>query len=113
MTLESLDIQQQKLKELQTIFPEIFEEGKINFEKLKTVLGDKVDDVSEHYNFSWNGKKECYQTIRAKTNATLKVDDDKSISDGDNVFIEGDNLEVLKLLQMRKKECKKILMTIK
>ncbi len=99
MTLESLDIQEQKLKELQQIFPEIFEDGKINIEKLQTILGDKVDDSSEHYSFSWAGKKACYQTIRAKTNATLKIDPDKTIPEGDNVFIEGDNLEVLKLLQ--------------
>ena len=44
-------------------------------------------------------KKECYKTIKAKTNATLKVDEDKTVPDGENVFIEGDNLEVLKLLQ--------------
>ena len=99
MTLESLDIQQQKLKELQNIFPEVFEDGKVNMEKLQTALGESVDDSTEHYNFSWNGKRECYQTIRAKSNATLKVDEDKSIPDGENIFIEGDNLEVLKLLQ--------------
>ncbi len=99
MTLESLDIQQQKLKELKDIFPEIFEDGKINHEKFKAILGESVDESSEHYSFSWHGKKECYQTIRAKTNATLKVDGDQSIPDGENVFIEGDNLEVLKLLQ--------------
>ena len=99
MTLESLDIQQQKLKELQTIFPEIFEDGKVNMEKLQTALGESVGESSEHYSFSWYGKKECYQTIRAKTNATLKVDGDKSVPDGENVLIEGDNLEVLKLLQ--------------
>jgi len=99
VTLESLDIQQQKLKELQTIFPEIFEDGKVNIEKLQTILGNKVDESTEHYSFSWSGKKECYQTIKAKTNATLKVDLDKTVPDGKNVFIEGDNLEVLKLLQ--------------
>ena len=100
MTLESLNLQQQKLKELQNIFPEIFEDGKIDHEKLKIILGDSVDDSTEHYGFSWSGKKACYQTIKAKTNATLKVDSDDSIPDGDNVFIEGDNLEVLKLLQL-------------
>ena len=100
MTLESLDIQQQKLKELQNIFPEIFEDGKINHKKLKMILGDSVDESSEHYSFSWHGKRECYQTIKSKTNATLKVDSDNSIPNGDNVFIEGDNLEVLKLLQL-------------
>jgi len=99
MVLESEDIAKQKLSELKNIFPEIFEDGLINYEKFKTILGENIDEKSEHYSFNWSGKKECYKTIKAKTNATLKVDEDKSIPDGDNVFIEGDNLEVLKLLQ--------------
>lgn len=99
MTLESLDIQQQKMNELKNIFPEIFEDGKINHEKLKVILGDSVDESSEHYSFEWHGKRACYQTIKAKTNATLKVDRDNDTVDGNNIFIEGDNLEVLKLLQ--------------
>ncbi len=99
MDLHSKDLTQQKLDELQKIFPEIFEDGLINYDKFKTVLGENVDEKSEHYSFNWSGKKECYKAIKAKTNSTLKVDVDESIPDGDNVFIEGDNLEVLKLLQ--------------
>lgn len=99
MDLHSKDLTEQKLKELRNIFPEIFEDGLINYDKFKTILGENVDEKSEHYSFGWSGKKECYKTIKAKTNATLKVDEDESIPDGDNVFIEGDNLEVLKLLQ--------------
>lgn len=99
MVLESENIQVQKLAQLQNIFPEIFEDGLINYDKFKTILGEKIDDKNEHYSFNWSGKKECYQTIKSKTNATLKVDEDKTVLDGDNVFIEGDNLEVLKLLQ--------------
>jgi len=98
--LESKDIKQQKLDELKKIFPEIFADETINYDKLKEILDEKIDESSsEHYSFNWNGKKDCYKTIKAKTNATLKVDEDKDIPDGDNVFIEGDNLEVLKLLQ--------------
>jgi len=99
MNLQSTDLIQQKLDELKNIFPEIFEDGRINYDKFKTILGENVDDKNEHYSFNWSGKKECYATIKAKTNATLKVDTDENIPDGDNVFIEGDNLEVLKLLQ--------------
>ena len=99
MNLHSTDLTQQKLDELKNIFPEIFEDGRINYDKFKTILGENVDDKNEHYSFNWSGKKECYRTIKAKTNATLKVDNDENIPDGDNVFIEGDNLEVLKLLQ--------------
>ena len=97
---QSPDIKQQKLKELKQIFPEIFEDDTINYTKLKDILDDNVEESkTEHYSFNWFGKKECYDTIKAKTDATLKVDNDNTILDGDNVFIEGDNLEVLKLLQ--------------
>lgn len=105
LNLESQDIQNQKIKqleqieELKNIFPEIFEDGKINIEKFKNVLFDLPNEKTEHYSFNWNGKKNCYKKIKEKTNSTLKVDDDKCIPEGDNVFIEGDNLEVLKLLQ--------------
>ncbi len=100
MDLHSKDIKQQKLDELKNIFPEIFADKTINYDKLKEILDETIEESkSEHYSFNWSGKKDCYKTIKAKTNATLKVDVDKDILDGDNVFIEGDNLEVLKLLQ--------------
>lgn len=105
ISLESKDILHQKIGELEKvnefrdIFPEIFEDGKLNIEKLKNLLFDIKDEKSEHYNFNWSGKQECYKIIKQKSNATLKVDEDKTVPDGDNVFIEGDNLEVLKLLQ--------------
>ena len=105
LNLESLDIQKQKINELQkveelkNIFPEIFEDGKLNIEKFKNILFDIKDEKTEHYSFNWNGKQDCYKIIKQKSNLTLKVDEDKTIPDGNNVFIEGDNLEVLKLLQ--------------
>lgn len=105
LNLESLDIQKQKINELQkveelkNIFPEIFEDGKLNIEKFKDILFDIKDEKTEHYSFNWNGKQDCYKIIKQKSNLTLKVDEDKTIPDGNNVFIEGDNLEVLKLLQ--------------
>ncbi len=100
MNLYSADIKEQKLNDLKNIFPEIFKDGEIDYTALKNILDDVVDETkSEHYNFTWNGKRECYKTIKEKTNATLKVDEDETLRDGNNVFIEGDNLEVLKLLQ--------------
>lgn len=105
LNLESSDIQNQKIKELEkveelkNIFPEIFEDGKLNLEKFKNILFDIKDEKKEHYSFNWSGKQDCYKIIKQKSNLTLKLDDDKTILDGDNVFIEGDNLEVLKLLQ--------------
>ncbi|WP_428027081.1 site-specific DNA-methyltransferase [Arcobacter sp.] len=105
LNLESQNIQNQKINELEkveelkNIFPEIFEDGKLNIEKFKNILFDIKDEKTEHYSFNWNGKQDCYKIIKQKSNLTLKVDDDKTIPDGNNVFIEGDNLEVLKLLQ--------------
>jgi len=101
--LESKNIKQQKLDELKNIFPEIFADETINYTKLKDILGNLIEESkTEHYSFSWNGKKDCYKTIKARTNATLKVDTSHSeldLESNNNVFIEGDNLEVLKLLQ--------------
>lgn len=105
ISLESKDILHQKIgelekvNELRDIFPEIFEDGKLNIERLKNLLFDIKDEKSEHYSFNWSGKQDCYKIIKQKSNLTLKVDDDKNILDGNNIFIEGDNLEVLKLLQ--------------
>lgn len=105
INLESQDINNHKIEELEkvealkNIFPEAFEDGKLNVEKFKNLLFDIKDEKAEHYSFNWNGKQDCYKIIKQKSNATLKLDDDKTILDGDNVFIEGDNLEVLKLLQ--------------
>ncbi|MDD2906914.1 MAG: site-specific DNA-methyltransferase, partial [Sulfurimonas sp.] len=105
INLESQDINNRKIEELEkveelkNIFPEIFEDGRLNIEKFKNILFDIKDEKTEHYSFNWSGKKDCYTIIKEKSNATLKLDTDKDIVDGDNVFIEGDNLEVLKLLQ--------------
>lgn len=100
--LESLDIadlQQQKLKEL---FPEVFTEGgKIDFDKLKLTLGQAIDTGKERFGMSWAGKADCYKTIQQPSVATLVPARDESIDfdTTENLFIEGDNLEVLKLLQ--------------
>ena len=100
--LESLDIadlQQQKLKAL---FPEVFTEGgKIDFDKLKLTLGQAIDAGKERFGMNWAGKADCYKTIQRPSVATLVPARDESIDfdTTENLFIEGDNLEVLKLLQ--------------
>ncbi|MEA3513523.1 MAG: hypothetical protein U9R37_07955, partial [Campylobacterota bacterium] len=79
MNLESQDIQQQKLNELKSIFPEIFNDDTIDYNKLKDILDDTEnveESKTEHYSFNWNGKKDCYKTIKEKSNSTLKLDDD-------------------------------------
>ena len=102
VSLESLsitDLQKQKLKEL---FPEVFTEGnKVDFEQLKRTLGEMVDAGKERFGMNWAGKADCFKTIQQPSIATLVPARDESVDfdTTENLFIEGDNLEVLKLLQ--------------
>lgn len=102
MDLASMSIadhQKQKLKEL---FPEVFTEGnKIDFDQLKRTLGEMVDGGKERFGMQWAGKADCFKTIQQPSLATLVPCPEESIDfdTTENVFIEGDNLEVLKLLQ--------------
>lgn len=102
LDLTSLDIVESKRDDLLTLFPEVRTEGgKIDFERLKAVLGGMIDAGKERYGMNWPGKAECMRTIQAPSMGTLlpmraeSVDWDTT----ENVIIEGDNLEVLKLLQ--------------
>ena len=98
----SKNILEENISKLQNIFPEAFEDkNKINFEKLKTFLGNNVDDNPERYDFTWNGKKQAIKISNTPTMATLRPNKEKSENWGGtgNLYIEGDNLEVLKLLQ--------------
>lgn len=98
---ESPDLSDEKKKELKQLFPEVFSEGKIDFDKLKTVLGEEIDTRSEKYSFSWAGRKDAFKAIQTTAKGTLKPAKDESVDwdSTENLFIEGDNLEVLKLLQ--------------
>ncbi|MBZ9917107.1 site-specific DNA-methyltransferase [Mesorhizobium sp. BR1-1-12] len=82
-------------------FPECLSEGRIDFDNLKRALGTWVETSSERFGLVWPGKAECMKIIQQPSFATLKPAREESM-DFDvtgNVFIEGDNLEVLKLLQ--------------
>lgn len=98
---KSLDITQQNIEQLKQLFPEVFSENKIDFESLKAVLGEAVDDSAERYNFTWNGKNKARQIAQTPSTGTLRPCKQESINwdTTENLFIEGDNLEVLKLLQ--------------
>jgi adenine-specific DNA-methyltransferase len=101
MSLETSDIAAEKIAELKRIFPEVFKEGKIDFTTLKQALGELVDDSLEKYGLSWAGKSDCFKAIQTPSIAILKPCPEESV-DFDktgNLIIEGDNLEVLKLLQ--------------
>ncbi len=82
-------------------YPECISEGRINFELLRRTLGDWVEAGSERFGLVWPGKAQCMKIIQQPSVATLKPDRKRSINFEytENVFIEGDNLEVLKLLQ--------------
>lgn len=98
---KSLDITQQNIEQLKEIFPDVFSENKIDFEALKAVLGAEFDDSEERYNFTWNGKAKARQIAQTPSTGTLRPSKEESVNwdTTENLFIEGDNLEVLKLLQ--------------
>ncbi len=101
VNLESLDIARKKREQLKELFPEVFSEDKVDFDQLKRVLGEWVEPTKERFGLNWPGKAECMKIIQQSSIATLKPARDESVNfdDTENLFIEGDNLEVLKLLQ--------------
>src|SRR5574344_760315 len=98
---ESMNIVEDNIEKLKTIFPDVFTEDKIDFEKLQSVLGDYIEKEDERYNFTWNGKQKALRIAQTPSTGTLRPskDDSKDWDTTENLYIEGDNLEVLKLLQ--------------
>ncbi|MCJ7530803.1 MAG: site-specific DNA-methyltransferase [Anaerolineales bacterium] len=102
LELSSMDLTEEKKQELLRLFPEIHTEGEqIDFERLKLVLGEMVDVGKERYGMNWPGKAECFKIIQTPSTGTLLPCPEESINfdTTENLIIEGDNLEVLKLLQ--------------
>src|ERR1035437_7958970 len=101
MNGESLNIQKDSLDKLQQLFPELFSEGKIDIEKFKATFTDDINFANERYVLNWAGKADAFKVLQIPTTATLKPQPDQSINfdTTQNVFIEGENLEVLKVLQ--------------
>lgn len=101
LTGESKDIVSDNVSKLKEIFPDIFSEGKIDFNKLKADLGEYVDDSNDKYNFTWPGKIQAIKESQKQSLGTLRPckDESKNWDKTQNLYIEGDNLEVLKLLQ--------------
>jgi len=98
---QSLDITQDLIQKLKEVIPQAFSEDKIDFQRLHTLLGDSVNTDSERYGLSWAGKSDAYKVLQAPSTATLIPNPDESIDwdNAENIFIEGENLEVLKVLQ--------------
>ena len=101
LTGESKDIVSDNISKLKEIFPNIFTEDKIDFDKLKSDLGENIDDSNEKYNFSWPGKTQAIKESQKQSTGTLRPckEESKNWDKTQNLYIEGDNLEVLKLLQ--------------
>lgn len=95
------DVVQDNIEKLKQLFPEVFTEEKIDFEKLQLVLGENIETEKERYEFTWNGKTEAIQLAQKQSTGTLRPCKEESVDwdTTENLYIEGDNLEVLRLLQ--------------
>jgi len=98
---ESVNMLDQNLEKLKQIFPSCFTEDKLNFKKLEELLKPITDTKEESYSFSWAGRANSIKNIQIPAKTTLVPQKDESIDfdNTENIFIEGENLEVLKLLQ--------------
>lgn len=96
----SPDQRQELLQRLKTAAPEAFAEGKLDLDTLKTLLGEAVETGAERFTFTWAGKRDAIAMLQAPTRATLVPDTAASVDfdAAQHVFIEGENLEVLKVL---------------
>ena len=101
MNGKSLNITEEKLVRLRELFPEVFSEEKVDWEKLRVVLSGAGEFKDERYHLNWAGKTDSFRVLQSPTTATLRPCREESIDfDGSgNLFIEGENLEVLKTLQ--------------
>jgi adenine-specific DNA-methyltransferase len=98
---QSLDLVAENIARLRQLFPEAWTEGAIDFEVLKQLLGGVIDERDEKYGLNWHGKRRARQIALTPSTGTLRPCPEESV-DWDttqNLMIEGDNLEVLKLLQ--------------
>lgn len=97
----SLNISQDLLEKLKELVPQAFSEEKVDMQKLQTLLGEAVNTDNERYQLSWAGKSEAYKVLQMPTTATLIPQPEQSVNwdEAKNIFIEGENLEVLKVLQ--------------
>lgn len=97
----SMNLEQANMDKLKSVFPECFAEGKLDIDKLLSLCGEYIDNDFEKYKFEWKGKAECLRLAQKRSAGTLRPCPEESINwdTTKNLYIEGDNLEVLKLLQ--------------
>ncbi len=97
----SMNLEQTNLDKLRSVFPECVAEGKLDIDKLLSLCGEYIDNDFEKYRFEWKGKAECLRLAQKRSTGTLRPCPEESVNwdTTRNLYIEGDNLEVLKLLQ--------------
>ena len=97
----SMDIEQTEMEKLKAVFPQCFAEGKLDIDKLLGLCGEYIDNDFEKYKFEWKGKMESLKLAQKRSTGTLRPCKAESVNfdETQNLYIEGDNLEVLKLLQ--------------
>ncbi|TVP47270.1 MAG: site-specific DNA-methyltransferase [Gemmatimonadales bacterium] len=97
----SADIVQENLERLRELFPEAFKDGDVDFDVLHQLLGDEGDESEEKFGLNWHGKKSARKLALTPSAGTLRPvpEDSQDWDTTKNIVIEGDNLEVLKLLQ--------------
>lgn len=101
LPLASSDVTAEVLAQLREIAPQVFTEGGVDFDKLQATLGENIVPKDERYGLSWAGKSEAFRNVQIPSVGTLIPQPDESVNfdTSENLIIEGDNLEVLKLLQ--------------
>ena len=97
----SMDLTKDNIENLKKLFPSIVQEGKIDFLALETLLGAEIDNSREKYQLTWAGKTNSIKLAQQPSSSTLRPCKEKSKNweTTENIYVEGDNLEVLKLLQ--------------
>lgn len=101
MDSQSLNVTVDLIEKLKAIIPGAFAEGKLNINQLKQLLGENINTDNERYQLNWAGKSEAFKVLQVPTTGTLLPEMNESINwpTTENIFIEGENLEVLKVLQ--------------
>lgn len=97
----SMNLEQTNMDKLRAVFPECFVEGRLDIDKLLSLCGEYISNDFEKYKFEWKGKAECLKLAQKRSTGTLRPCPQESVNwdTTQNLYIEGDNLEVLKLLQ--------------
>lgn len=98
---KSADLVAQNLEQLKQIFPEVIKEGRVDFEVLNDLLGNYGDTAEERFCLNWAGKANARREAQKRSTGTLRPCPEESVDwdTTENLYIEGDNLEVLKLMQ--------------